>query len=54
MLASLRHFLRFIDLDETFDAHGFNKKVDWHFLKWIIETRMYADNLAIEGRSLQV
>ena len=27
MLASLRHFLRFIDLDETFNNHGFNKKV---------------------------
>ncbi len=27
MLASLRHFLRFIDLDETFDKYGFNVKV---------------------------
>ncbi|MCJ1430339.1 hypothetical protein MMC29_008257 [Sticta canariensis] len=26
MLASFRHFLRFIDLDSTFNAHGFNKK----------------------------
>jgi flavin-dependent dehydrogenase len=26
MLASMRHFLRFIDLDSTFDAHGFIKK----------------------------
>ena len=32
MLASMRHFLRFIDLDETFDKHGFNKKVSiWSF-----------------------
>lgn len=26
MLASFRHFLRFIDLDEEFDKHGFQKK----------------------------
>ena len=26
MLASMRHFLRFVDLDSTFDNHGFNKK----------------------------
>ena len=29
MLASIRHFLRFIDLENTFDAHGFNRKVSW-------------------------
>ncbi|PSR81494.1 hypothetical protein BD289DRAFT_393427 [Coniella lustricola] len=27
MLPSMRHYLRFIDLDDEFDAHGFNKKV---------------------------
>lgn len=27
MLPSLRHFFRFVDLDETFDSHGFYKKV---------------------------
>lgn len=27
MLASMRHFLRFIDLDRTFDEYGFTKKV---------------------------
>lgn len=27
MLASIRHFLRFIDLEKTFDAYGFCKKV---------------------------
>ena len=27
MLASMRHFLQFIDLDETFDKHGFQQKV---------------------------
>ncbi|KAJ5834970.1 FAD/NAD(P)-binding domain-containing protein [Penicillium robsamsonii] len=28
MLPSMRHFLRFIDLDETFDKHGFVQKVE--------------------------
>ena len=27
MLASIRHYLRFIDLDSTFDNYGFTKKV---------------------------
>ena len=27
MVASMRHFLRFIDLDSTFDSYGFVKKV---------------------------
>lgn len=27
MLPSLRHYLRFVDLDSAFDKHGFNKKV---------------------------
>lgn len=27
MLPSLRHFFRFVDLDSTFVAHGFYKKV---------------------------
>lgn len=27
MLASMRHFLRFIDLDDEFNSHGFNIKV---------------------------
>lgn len=27
MLASMRYFLRFIDLESTFDNHGFQKKV---------------------------
>lgn len=26
MLASMRYFLRFIELEETFDKHGFEKK----------------------------
>ena len=27
MVASMRHFLRFVDLDSTFDNYGFVKKV---------------------------
>jgi flavine halogenase len=27
MLPSLRHYLKFIELGETFDNHGFTKKV---------------------------
>jgi hypothetical protein len=27
MLASVRFFMRFIDLEETFDRYGFEKKV---------------------------
>lgn len=40
MLPSLRHFFRFVDLDETFIAHGFYKKV-LHSLesgRWSIAT----------------
>ena len=29
MLASMRHFLRFIDLDSAFDSYGFVKKVSF-------------------------
>jgi hypothetical protein len=29
MLPSLRHFFRFIDLDDKFVAHGFYKKVSY-------------------------
>lgn len=28
MLPSMRHFLRFIDLDSTFDSYGFKQKVN--------------------------
>ena len=33
MLASIRHFFRFIDLDEEFDKHGFRHKVGPFTLK---------------------
>jgi hypothetical protein len=29
MVASIRHFLRFVDLDSTFNNHGFIKKVSF-------------------------
>jgi len=36
MIASMRYFLRFIDLESTFDDYGFQKKVgslySWHYL----------------------
>lgn len=32
MLASIRYFLRFIELEEDFDKHGFEKKVCLHTL----------------------
>lgn len=34
MLASMRYFLRFIELEEAFDKHGFEKKVGlpWHHI----------------------
>lgn len=28
MIASMRYFLRFIDLESTFENHGFQKKVN--------------------------
>ena len=34
MLPSLRHFFRFVDLDETFVNHGFYKKVRQNVTKW--------------------
>jgi hypothetical protein len=33
MLPSIRHYLRFIELDKTFDDYGFTKKV--YFLSMI-------------------
>ena len=53
MLASLRHFLRFVDLDETFDNHGFNKKVRWCMVESKVDMGQYTDDFAIDGRSVQ-
>ncbi|KAK3304869.1 uncharacterized protein B0T15DRAFT_399340 [Chaetomium strumarium] len=40
MLASMRHFLRFIDLEKTFDAHGFRRKVKSLFPSFGIHTEI--------------
>lgn len=39
MLASIRHFLRFIDLDSTFDNYGFRKKVSFFSFKFVPDFR---------------
>jgi flavine halogenase len=36
MLASMRHFLRFIDLEKTFDNYGFRKKASILFYGHIL------------------
>ncbi|KAB8295897.1 hypothetical protein EYC80_008718 [Monilinia laxa] len=48
MLASIRHFLRFIDLDETFKNHGFTKKVGAAF-KLTEKREGYTDFIAAGG-----
>ncbi|KAL8794417.1 MAG: hypothetical protein Q9195_003004 [Heterodermia aff. obscurata] len=49
MLASLRHLLRFIDLDETFDKYGFTKKVGAAFKLNPNQREGYTDFLAAGG-----
>lgn len=43
MLASMRYFLRFIELEEAFDKHGFEKKVclDMPFLSRVNNRACY-------------
>ncbi|KAI3390924.1 hypothetical protein diail_8351, partial [Diaporthe ilicicola] len=48
MLASIRHFLRFIDLENTFDAHGFYRKNGAAF-KLNNKRAGYTDFLAANG-----
>ncbi|KAG8527858.1 uncharacterized protein KY384_006774 [Bacidia gigantensis] len=48
MLASIRHFLRFIDLDEKFDKHGFVQKNGAAF-KLNSKQEAYTDFLAAGG-----
>lgn len=48
MLASMRHFLRFIDLEKTFDAHGFRKKNGAAF-KLNNKRAGYTDFIAVNG-----
>lgn len=40
MLPSMRHFLRFIDLDDKFDAHGFRHKVG-RFRQFVLYDEQY-------------
>lgn len=39
MLPSMRHFLRFIDLDDAFVNHGFKIKVGSFAFAMILETK---------------
>ncbi|KAF7554238.1 hypothetical protein G7Z17_g3056 [Cylindrodendrum hubeiense] len=48
MLASMRHFLRFIDLEKTFDSHGFRKKNGAAF-KLNNKRAGYTDFIAVNG-----
>ncbi|KFA75658.1 hypothetical protein S40288_08563 [Stachybotrys chartarum IBT 40288] len=48
MLASIRHFLRFIDLEKTFDSYGFCKKVGAAF-KLNNKREGYTDFIAANG-----
>lgn len=48
MLASMRHFIRFIDLEKTFDNHGFRKKNGAAF-KLNNKRAGYTDFLAVNG-----
>lgn len=51
MLPSMRHFLRFIDLDSTFDSYGFKHKVsitptaDMNVLMQVLEWWYVQDEL---------
>ena len=42
MLPSLRHFMRFIDLDDVFEGHGFYRKV-----RYIIISKICAQSYNI-------
>lgn len=49
MLASIRHFFRFIDLDEEFDSYGFRHKVRPSYPKviWVSFTDTHEQNGAV-------
>ncbi|CAL8581248.1 hypothetical protein XPA_006948 [Xanthoria parietina] len=49
MLASIRHLLRFIALDETFDGHGFTKKTGAAFKLHPEQQEGFTDFLAAGG-----
>ncbi|WPH01957.1 Hypothetical protein R9X50_00481100 [Acrodontium crateriforme] len=48
MLASIRYFLRFIDLEKTFDSYGFQKKLGAAF-KFNDKPTVYTDFVAANG-----
>ncbi|PYH49689.1 NAD(P)/FAD-dependent oxidoreductase [Aspergillus saccharolyticus JOP 1030-1] len=50
MLASMRHLLRFIDLDQAFDKYGFTKKIGASFKLDKTKRAGYTDFLAAGGR----
>jgi hypothetical protein len=43
MLASIRHFLKFVDLDQKFDKYGFQKKVSYTFQGRCLELSQRSD-----------
>ncbi|KAK3906045.1 tryptophan 2-halogenase [Staphylotrichum tortipilum] len=50
MLASMRHFLRFIDLEKTFDSYGFTRKVrNGAAFKFNNKRPGYTDFLSVNG-----
>ena len=50
MLASLRPFLHFIDLDSTFKAHGFTKKVG-AILPYVLQLlKLYIDWRSVQAQ----
>ncbi|KAL8830192.1 MAG: hypothetical protein Q9170_005838 [Blastenia crenularia] len=49
MLASIRHLLRFIELDETFDNYGFTKKIGAAFKLHPSQREAYTDFTAAGG-----
>ncbi|KAI4259133.1 MAG: hypothetical protein L6R42_004743 [Xanthoria sp. 1 TBL-2021] len=49
MLASIRHLLRFIDLDSTFDEHGFTKKIGAAFKLHPEQQEGFTDFVAAGG-----
>ncbi|KAH8588733.1 hypothetical protein B0O99DRAFT_524430 [Bisporella sp. PMI_857] len=51
MLASFRHFLKFIDLDSTFDNYGFQKKIGAAFKLNHHKREGYTDFLAAGGEN---
>lgn len=43
MLASMRHFLRFIDLEKTFDSYGFTRKASHCYYGYIRDVHIFSN-----------